>query len=107
MVAQVAFPSLSVTRSIAIYGGTEMDLSPPHTILISQTIHVVAASDTIPADDIIAAVTNSAADTMAATNTNENPDLGWPLCYMASNQFGKHFCYVARHERKVHSTTHK
>ena len=52
------------------YGGTEMNLSPPHTILISQTIHVAAASDTIPADDIIAAVTTSAADTMAATNTN-------------------------------------
>ena len=77
-----------------------MDLSPPHTILISQTMHVAAASDTIPADDIIAAVTTSAADTMAATNTNENPDLGWPLCYMASNQFGKPFCYVARHKKR-------
>ena len=114
MAAQVAFPSPQIARRIAIdggpahflwlprlpsqplsyqkyryHGGTEMHLSPPHTILISQTIHVAAASDTIPADDIIVQsqlllLTQWLLQTPTKTQTWVGHFATWPATNLAS-----------------------
>ena len=68
---------------------TEMDLSPPHTILISQTMHVAAASDTIPADDIIVQsqlllLTQWLLQTPTKTQTWVGHFATWPATNLAS-----------------------